>query len=85
MFNLKNLLLKNDTQEPEHEDYDTAERLKIATCVILLEVAKSDDEFCSLEKATLSAILQKEFQIHEEAIEALIQVSRRNREQSIDL
>ena len=85
MFNLKNLLQKNDTQEPEHEDYDPAERLKIATCVILLEVAQSDDEFSSLEKATLSAILQKEFQIHQEAVDALIQVSRRKREESIDL
>jgi uncharacterized tellurite resistance protein B-like protein len=85
MFNLKNLLLKTDTQEPEHAEYDTDERLKIATCVILLEVARSDDEFCSMEKATLSAIMQKEFQIHEEAVDALIEVSQRKREESVDL
>lgn len=85
MFNLKNLLLKTDTQEPEHAEYDTAERLKIAACVLLLEVARSDDEFCSMEKATLSAIMQKEFQIHEEAVDALIEVSQRKREESVDL
>ncbi len=85
MFNLKSLLLKNDTQEPEHAEYDSAERLKIATCVILLEVAQSDDEFCSLEKATISAILQKEFQVHAEAVDALIEVSQRKREESVDL
>ncbi len=88
MFNLKNRILKfstSDTQDPQLAASDTLERLRLATCVVLLEVAKSDDEFCSLEQATLSAILQKEFQIPEEAVEAVMEMAHTERAQSVDL
>jgi len=85
MLNLKSLLLKDNSQIPDLPQVDPAERLRIATCVVLLEVAKSDDEFSSLEKATLSAILQKEFEISEAAVEALVAQARTQRSESIDL
>lgn len=85
MFNLKNLLQREDPQRPETSVVSPEERLRIATCVVLLEVAKSDDEFCSLEQATLSAILQKEFDISEEAVEALLAEADTKRAKSIDL
>jgi len=88
MFNLKNRILKlteNDVPHLELSASDTLERLQIATCVVLLEVARSDDEFCSLEKATLSAVLHKEFRITEEAVEALMEVAHSRREESVDL
>lgn len=88
MFDLKNRILKftaNEVQDPERSTSDTLERLRLATCVVLLEVAKSDDEFSSLEQATLSAILQKEFQIPEEAVEALMDVAHTERVKSVDL
>jgi uncharacterized tellurite resistance protein B-like protein len=88
MFNLKKRILKfteNAIQDPERSASDTLERLRLATCVVLLEVARSDDEFCSLESATLSAILQKEFQIPEEAVEALMEVANTKRATSVGL
>jgi uncharacterized tellurite resistance protein B-like protein len=85
MFNLKSLLQKQESQIPEPPTVNAEERLRIATCVVLLEVAKSDDEFCSLEQATLSAILQKEFDISPEAVEALVEEAHAKRAQSIDL
>jgi len=59
--------------------------VRLATCVILLEVAKSDDEFSSIEKTTISSILNKEFLISDEAVEELVELAHRKRKESIDL
>jgi uncharacterized tellurite resistance protein B-like protein len=64
------------------EDY---ERIQIATCIILLEVAKSDDEFSSIEKTTVTAILKKKFLLSAEAAEELMGIAERKRKESIDL
>ncbi len=85
MLNLKNRLLKREPQRPDASHADDTERLRIATCVVLLEVAKSDDEFGSLEKAAIAAILQREFQVSQEAVEALMEVAKSHREDSVDL
>jgi uncharacterized tellurite resistance protein B-like protein len=85
MINLKKRLLKKGKAETELPVWDKSQRIQIATCVLLLELAKSDDEFSSLEKKTVTAILRREFQISEEVIEELMEIARRKREESIDL
>ena len=85
MFDLKNLFLKNGTADSISAEQDEVERIQVATCVLLLEVAKSDDEFSSIEKTTITAILKKKFQISEEAIEELMGIAKRRRKKSIDL
>ena len=85
LFNLKKRLVKKGTIDTTPQVLDEHERIQIATCVILLEVAKSDDEFSSIEKTTVKAILKKKFQIPEEAIEELMEIAKTKREESIDL
>lgn len=85
MFNLKKMLLKSAEIDSETQEREEFERVQVATCIILLEVAKSDDEFSSIEKATISAIFRKEFEISAEAIEELLEIAKRKREESIDL
>jgi uncharacterized tellurite resistance protein B-like protein len=85
MFNLKKRLLKKDTADLDSQERDESERVQMATCVILLEVAKSDDEFSSIEKATIAAIFKKDFKISEEATEEMMKIAKRKREESIDL
>lgn len=85
MFNLKKRLLKTPESESESFEQDQFERIQIATCIILLEVAKSDADFSSIEKTTLAAILKKKFQLSAEAAEELIEIADRKREESIDL
>jgi uncharacterized tellurite resistance protein B-like protein len=85
MFNLKKRLMKPPDVESfnlKDEDY---ERIQIATCIILLEVAKSDDEFSSIEKTTVTAILKKKFLLSAEAAEELMGIAERKRKESIDL
>ncbi|UCE22009.1 MAG: TerB family tellurite resistance protein [Candidatus Aminicenantes bacterium] len=84
-FKLKNMLTKKPEAVLELQEQDETERLQVATCIILLEVAKSDDEFSSIEKATLKAILKKKFEISAEAAEELMEIASKKREESIDL
>lgn len=86
MFNLRKRLLgrssmdrSGPTEQEEHE------RLQVATCLLLLEVAKSDDQFSSIEKATITAILEEEFQLSDEAVAELMEVASKRREESVDL
>jgi len=85
MFNLKKMLLKRAAMDSDSRERDEFERVQVATCVILLEVAKSDDEFSSIEKATIAAIFKKEFEISAEAIEEMMEIAKRKQEESIDL
>jgi len=85
MFNLKKMLLKRAAMDSDSWERDEFERVQVATCVILLEVAKSDDEFSSIEKATIAAIFKKEFEISAEAIEEMMEIAKRKQEESIDL
>lgn len=85
LFKLKNMLTKRPEDVLESQQQDVTERLQVATCIILLEVAKSDDEFSSIEKATLKAILKKKFDISAEAAEELMEMASKKREESIDI
>jgi uncharacterized tellurite resistance protein B-like protein len=85
ILKLKNILLKKAEVESEQAEQDEHERVQLATCIILLEVAKSDDEFCSIEKTTITAILKKKFDISSEAVEELMEIAHRKREESVDL
>ncbi|MFP4082190.1 MAG: TerB family tellurite resistance protein [Candidatus Aminicenantes bacterium] len=85
LVTLKKRLLKTRKSDTRPAVLDEAERIQIATCVILLEVARSDYEFHSLEKETVSAILKKKFHISEQAVQELMEIARKRREESIDL
>lgn len=85
IFKLKNMLTKRPEVVPESQEQDEIERVQVATCIILLEVAKSDDEFSSIEKATVKAILKKKFEISAEAVEELMEMASKKREKSVDL
>jgi uncharacterized tellurite resistance protein B-like protein len=85
LFNLKKRLEKRDTPDTTPQLLDEQEQIQVATCVILLEIAKSDDKFSSIEKTTIEAILKKKFRISKEAIEELMEIARTKREESIDL
>ena len=85
ILKLKNMLTKKPEAAPESQEQDEIERIQVATCIILLEVAKSDDEFSSIEKTTLKAILKKKFDVSAEAAEELMEMASKKRNESVDL
>lgn len=85
MHKWKERLFKNLSVEPTQEINEKFERTHVATCVILLEIAKSDDEFSSVERETTKAILKNELVIADEDIEDLMKIAAEKREHSVDL
>lgn len=85
MLKLKDILVKKIEPDSEIQEQDENQQIQIATCVLLLEIAKSDDEFSSIEKTTISAVLKKKFQMSDEAAEELMEIAKGKREESIDL
>jgi uncharacterized tellurite resistance protein B-like protein len=81
----KDRLLKSLEATSVENEQGQFDRVQIATCVILLEVAKYDFEFSSIEEETTKAILKNEFSIPEEAVEDLMKVAEEQRDESVDL
>lgn len=88
MLKLKKILLKTQSTpspEPSTEAKEELEKIQVATCALLLEVARSDNEFSSLEKDTVNSILNKEFNIPPQAIQELIEFTEGKLKESVDL
>ena len=64
---------------------DAKQRLQLATCVVLLEVARSDDEFCEDERRHIVATMRKRFDLSEDDAHELIEAATAKREESVDL
>ena len=72
-----------DKTEIKEEDRD--ERIQVAACALLLEVANSDDEFSDIERDNIVQILERDFELSDEYAKELMELSDKEREESIDL
>jgi uncharacterized tellurite resistance protein B-like protein len=61
------------------------QNIQVATCAVLLEMAKIDNEFSEEEQESLISILKKRYGLSNEDTEELIQASNEELEGSIDL
>ncbi len=61
------------------------ERLKVATCVVLLEMAMADDEFTAEERTSVDQSLRTRFALTEEDANKLIELATEERKESKDL
>ena len=59
--------------------------IQVATCAVLLEMAKIDSEFSEEEQEGLISILKTRYQLSDEDAEELIQASNQELDGSIDL
>lgn len=64
---------------------NTQQRLRVAVCALLLEVAYSDEEFSDDEKSRLIEMIKTGFGLTGEEADELIDIARREREKSVDL
>ena len=60
-------------------------KILIATCVLLLEIANSDDEFSPVERKIIQGILEEELEIPRDDIEKLLELAARDRRESVDI
>ncbi len=61
------------------------DKLQVATCALLLEMAHADNEFSTEEKEHIVKTIKRHFSLSEEATDKLIELSERERKASIDL
>ena len=71
--------------EAAPSDANQDEKLRMATCVILLEVAGADDEFSPVECEYIINALRERFQLSQHEAEELIQLAQEQRGESSDL
>jgi uncharacterized tellurite resistance protein B-like protein len=82
MFDLIKNLLQSDPPADKEQRF---ERVQVATCALLLEVAHSDGEYKTVEAKLVHDLLAKKFQLSPAAIAELVDYSHDHREQSLDL
>ncbi len=61
------------------------ERIKVAVCALLLEVAHADDEFSSDERDHIMSTIKDKFEITDQEAKGLLQNAETERSKSIDL
>ena len=60
------------------------DKIRISTCVIMLEVAGSDNEFTADEKAIIVDALGREFVLDKDDVNDLMEQARRKADESVD-
>lgn len=78
---IKSLIGGGPAREPAQEH----ERIQVATCVVLLEMAHADEEFHAMEETLVRDLLQHKFDLSEQDVAELIEFARAQRQQSLDL
>ncbi len=86
MFNLSEYFTRRKVDIPaESEPGVDAGRIQVATCALLLQMAKSDDEFSDAERDTIVGLLKENFGLSNELAAELLNLSNKELEESIDL
>ena len=83
---IKDFFQENMAIEEEVADsQESNDKVAIATCALLLEMANTDDEFSEIEEAEIKKIMQSEFELSESKVDEIIKLSNEEREESLDL
>ena len=83
MFNrIKSLLQGHADNIPRESRY---ERVQVATCALLLEVAHSDGHYQALEAKIVHELLAEKFGLSAAAVAELVDYSQEYRRESLDL
>lgn len=78
---IKSLLGGGPASKPAQEH----ERIQVATCVVLLEMAHADEEFHAMEETLVRDLLQHKFEISDQDASELIEFAREQRQLSLDI
>ena len=80
---MKKFFQKAPVEEGGEED--KSQKIQVATCALLLEVANSDEEFSEIERDNIVRILEEDFHLSDEYAQELMELAERERKERIDL
>ncbi len=81
----KGIFERNTEKEIQKGTIGRQKKLRIATCVILLEAVTADDSLSDQELHKIIELLGSKYGMSESEVNELIQTSRKEREESADL
>ena len=84
MFDALNRFFR-DKVSPTVDPAEDARRLRLATCVLLLEVAHADDDFSDEERTAISAMLGWRFNLDDQQAEELVALAEQERQRTDSL
>ena len=82
---LKKFFTKTTNDATAAESGRTSLDVRIATCALLLEMAKIDGKFSELERKTVVEVLENSYQLSAERAAAFMEAADEQLEKSIDL
>lgn len=82
---MKKFFQQGAMEEQEIPEGDRTQKIQVATCALLLEVAHADDECSEIEEDNIVRILKKDFNLSDEYAQELMSLSEKERKESIDL
>ncbi len=82
---LKKFFSEIEQHQQVESQQDIDARIQLATCVLLLEVAHSDDHFSEAEQERIIELLKEDFDLSDEYAAELLELAHEERKQSVDL
>ena len=77
--------LKNLFSIPPGDAQERSERIEVATCVLLLEMAHADDTLAEVEERLIEKLMRQQFDLSAESTGELMELARAEQEKSVDL
>lgn len=81
----KKIFGKSKQDDTGNQKRENCHDIRVATCAILLEMANIDGEFSDAERDKIISILKRDYQLSDEHAAELIETSKGELKQSIDL
>ncbi len=75
----------NEKEKSEEVKVDKNKKLQVATCVLLIEIAKADSEFTDNEQQEIISVMQKTFNLEKEYVDELLELSEGKIKNSISI
>jgi uncharacterized tellurite resistance protein B-like protein len=72
-------------EAPPKKEEDAGIRIQLATCVLLLELAHSDEDFSEEERDGIVDILKEDFHLSDEYALELLELAQEERKNSVDM
>ena len=81
----KKMITEKEIVDLAAEPINEKRRLQIATCALFLEVAHSDDDFSIEEKIFIESTMRDKFNLDEQTVSELIELSMKQTDKSVSL
>ncbi|HSK20963.1 MAG TPA: TerB family tellurite resistance protein [Longimicrobiales bacterium] len=75
----------NGEAQAQVDAEDERQKLHVAACALLLEIAYADEAFSDAERAHIEAVMQRHFDLDQETVGGLIELAEAERSNAIDL